>query len=69
MQRARGAARGENFIGDLRRLEHATDADFTAGLLAARRAEHAHAALLQNAHVRLSRRVRPHLAIHRRRDA
>ena len=59
----------EHLVGDLRRLEHAADADFAAGLLAARRPEDAHATLLEQRDVRLSRGVRPHLAIHRGRDA
>jgi hypothetical protein len=50
------------------RLEHPPVADFAAGLVAAARAEHGRAVAAQLADVALRRRMRPHLAVHRRRD-
>ena len=59
---------GDQLGEQLGRLEHAAVADLAAGLVAAAGAEHGGAVGAQLRDVALRRRMRPHLAVHRRRD-
>ncbi len=63
-RRARRDELGDDVLG----FEQAPRAEFAAGLAAGRGTEHAHAALAQRREIRLRRRVRPHLLVHRRRE-
>ena len=58
---------GDERVAELGGFEHAAVADLAAGLLAGRRAEHGGAVGRDLRHVAQRRRVRPHLAVHRRR--
>ena len=67
-QQAGIQGRLEQGLGQLGRLPHAPRADFTAGLTARTRTEDTHSARNQGVDVRLRGLVRPHDAIHRRRE-
>ena len=54
--------------GELRGLEHAAGADFAAGLVALARAPDVDAARLERGDVGLRGGIRPHDAVHRRRE-
>jgi|GEM_PF-7010676 len=68
LEHAIGFARCEDLLGNAHGLDHATHADLAARLLACVGPDEAHAALAQEAHIRLRGRIGPHLAIHGRRD-
>jgi hypothetical protein len=63
-----GCEEGDDVFEQLRRLEHAAVAGLAAGLEAAAHAQHGGAVGRQLHQVALGGRVRPHLAVHGRRD-